>query len=134
MRKVLKIVVPVLLVAALLMIVAPRIWVKNKKARLIYQGHAQEGFLLFHGSGGRLLITSKIPTEPAAFLYDPQRGLASCNDGAFFSIKLVIFETRTSTRCNWYREPRDARVGKNSLQFLSPRGAKVEVLWQDPPR
>ncbi|MEO5936298.1 MAG: hypothetical protein ABIP81_03710 [Terriglobales bacterium] len=129
-----KIVVPVLLVAAVLMIAAPRTWVKNKKARLIYQGHAQDSFLLFHGSGGRLLITSKIPTEPAGFLYDPQRGLATCSDGAFFSIKLVIFETRTSTRCTWFRAADEAKVSRNSLQFLSPRGAKVEVLWQDPPR
>ncbi len=134
MRKVLKLVVPVLLVAAVLMIVAPRIWVKNKKARLIYQGHATDDFLLFHGSAGRMLVLANIPGEAAGLLYDPARGLASCDEGAFLSVKLVLLETRTQTRCTWYRAATEARTDTNSLRFLSPRGAAVEVLWQDPPR
>ncbi len=134
MRKAMKIVVPVLLVAATLMIVAPRIWVKNKNARLIYQGHATDDFLLFHGSGGRLLVTAKLPGEAAGLLYDPARGLASCSAGAFLYVKLVLLETRTESRCTWFRGPKEAQVSTNSLRFRSPRGAQVEVLWQDAPR
>ena len=134
MRKALKITVPVLLVAALLMIVAPRIWVKNKKARLIYKGHTQEEFLLYHGSGGRLLLLAKIPGEAPALLYDPARGVASCGEGAFLNLKLARFEARADSRCTWFRAPREARQAGNSLQFVSPHGAAVEVEWQPPPR
>jgi hypothetical protein len=127
-------VVPVLLVAAVLMIAAPRIWVKNKKARLIYQGRSTDDFLLFHGSGGRMLITTKISGEAPAFMYVPGRGIASCGQGAFVYVKLATLETRTDSRCTWFRSDSETRAAKNSLQFLSPRGAPIEVLWQDAPR
>ena len=133
-RKILKIVVPVLLVAALLMIVAPRIWVKNKTARLIYKGQATDQFLLFHGSGGRLLLTPKFPGEAAAIIYDPEQGVASCGEGAFFFIKVAMIEVRTDSRCTWFREAKEAQVGHNSLRFVSPHGAAMEVMWQDAPR
>ena len=134
MRKALKIVIPVLLLAALVMIVAPRIWVKNKKARLIYHGRSTEDFLLFHGSGGRMLVTANIPGEAPGFMYVPGRGVASCGQGAFVYVKLATLETRTDSRCTWFRSAAETRAAKNSLQFLSPRGAPVEVLWQDAPR
>lgn len=134
LRKLLKIVVPVLLVAATLMIVAPRIWVKNKKARLIYRGQATDDFLLFHGSGGRLLLLPKITNESTALVYDPERGVASCGEGAFFYIKLAMVETGTDSRCTWFRNAKEAQAGHNGLRFTSPQGAAVEVMWQDAPR
>ena len=134
MRRALKFVVPVLLVAAVMMIAAPRIWVKNKKTRLIYQGRATDDFLLFHGSAGRMLIAANIPGEASGWMYDRERGLASCGRGAFVYLKLAMLETRTDSRCTWFRPAAGTRVSKNSLQFVSPRGAQVEVLWQDPPR
>ena len=133
-RKILKIVVPVLLLAATLMIVAPRIWVKNKQARLIYQGHAMDDFRVFHGSAGRLLITPGIPGEAVFLLYDPEHGMASCGEGAFFYIKVAMIETRTDSRCTWFREKQEPRAGHNSLRFVSPHGAPMEVMWQDAPR
>lgn len=134
MRKLLKIVVPVLLLAAVLMIVAPRIWVKNKKSRLIYQGRTFENALLFHGSRGRLLIHARLPGEAPFLLYDPARGVASCGDGAFTYIKLAMLETRTSARCTWFRGAREAKASATSVRFTSPRGIDVEMLWQPPPR
>ena len=134
MRKTLKIVVPVLLLAAALMIVAPRIWVKNKKARLIYKGQATDDFLLFHGSAGRMLLMPKIAGEAVGLLYDPERGVASCGPGAFFSVKLAMIETRADSRCTWFRAAKEVKAGRNVLRFTSPHGAAIEVLWQDAPR
>jgi len=134
LRRALKILAPVLLVAVLLMIVAPRIWVKNKNARLIYKGHTQEDFLLFHGSGGRLLLLAKLPAEAPALMYDPARGVASCGEGAFLNFKVVRLEARTDSRCTWFREAKEARTGRNSLHFVSPHGAEIEVEWLPPPR
>ncbi|HUR36745.1 MAG TPA: hypothetical protein VM009_02935 [Terriglobales bacterium] len=134
LRKVLKIVVPVLLLAALVMIVAPRIWVKNKKARLIYAGHATDSFLLYHGSGGRLLIAPKIAGEAPFQMYDPQRGTAACGPGAFVTIKVAAIETRTDSRCTWFGTAKDAKAGPNALRFTSSQGKPIEVMWQDAPR
>lgn len=134
MRKLVKIVVPVLLLAAVVMIVAPRIWVKNKKSRLMYQGRTFENALLYHGSGGRLLIQAKLPGEAPFLVYDPARGVASCGDGAFLYVKLAFIETRTGSRCTWFRGAKEAKASATSVQFRSPRGIDVEMLWQPPPR
>ena len=134
MRKSLKIVVPLALLAALVIIVAPRIWVKNKHARLIYGGHSTERFTLYHGSGGRMLIATSIPGEAGAITFDPARGLASCGDGAFLPAKVAMIEVRADSRCTWFAEIKNAHVSHNALRFTSPRGVPVEVMWQDAPR
>jgi hypothetical protein len=134
LRKAMKVTAAVLVVAAVLMIVVPRIWVKNKKARLIYNGHTQEDFTLYHGKGGRLLLVETLPGEAPAMLYDPARGVASCGPGAFLDLKLVRFESQVDSRCTWFREAKEAHVGGNALRFNSPRGVAVEVEWQPAPR
>jgi hypothetical protein len=133
-RKALKIVVPVLLVAAVVMIVAPRIWVKNKKARLIYAGQATDSFLLYHGSAGRLLIAPKIAGEAPFQMYDPEKGIAACGPGAFVTVKVAVIETRTDSRCTWFGSAKEAKASPNALRFTSSNGKPIEVMWQDAPR
>jgi hypothetical protein len=133
-RKAVKIVVPIVVLAAILMIVAPRIWVKNKQARLIYHGRATDSFRLYHGSSGRLLLAPQIAGEAPFLVYDPQRGMASCGMGAFIPVKVAAIELRTDSRCTWFLPAKDAKAGRNVLQFKSPHGLPVEVIWQDAPR
>jgi hypothetical protein len=133
-RKALKILAAVLLVATLVMIVAPRIWVKNKKARLIYKGHTKQDIVLYHGQGGRVLLFPKIAAEAPAMLYDPARGMASCGEGAFADLKLARLELRADSRCTWFRQTKETTAMGNSIRFVSPHGAEMEVEWQTPPR
>lgn len=134
MRKAVKIVVPITLLATILMIVAPRIWVKNKQARLIYHGHATDSFRLYHGSSGRLLLAPQIAGEAPFLVYDPQRGVASCGAGAFITVKVAAIEVRTYSRCTWFMAAKEATAGRNALRFKSPHGMPIEVMWQDAPR
>jgi len=56
MRTYLKSIVALVLIVSALIIVPPRVWVKNKTAKVIYNGQLSEKVKLFHGKDGRLLF------------------------------------------------------------------------------
>ena len=133
------------------MIVAPRVWVKNKKASLVYNGHISEQIRLFHGSNGRLLFyIGEAGEDPDhAYVYTPENGLWDCGHGAFVRLKLIALSVR------WHASCGDAGTGdrmhvtsvdSHAIHFLShnrtqgnlqggvPGSVPVIVSWQDPPR
>jgi hypothetical protein len=133
-RTAIKISATVLLIAAALMIVAPRVWVKNKKARLIYNGRISEKVKLFHGTANRLYVTIAEPGEPAGYVFDPASGIAPCATSAFVYLKLIAFELRSSSCNRAMDSPSAVRASTNALQFVSQQNVPVEVQWQDAPR
>src|SRR3989442_434495 len=56
LRTFIKSIVLVALIISALMIVAPRLWVKNKKSLLTYNGRISEQIKLFHGRNGAVLF------------------------------------------------------------------------------
>jgi hypothetical protein len=135
-RKNLKYVVPLLLLVSALIIVPPRVWVKNKKAKLTYNGRISENLKLFHGSDGRVMFILPEQDLGGIFVYAPERGLWRCGAGSFIGMKLIALSKRNPSGCaddgNGVRmQPFTAEP--QSLQFAL-RDVPVVVSWQAAPR
>jgi hypothetical protein len=136
-RKALKLIVPLLLIVSALIIVPPRVWVKNKKAKLTFNGRISENLRLFHGSNGRVLFYLPDQDRSGAYIYTPKTGLWRCPDVYFIPLKLIAFSKRFPSGCNdggpGGDEIRPATAEPQSLQFAL-QDVPVVVSWQAAPR
>jgi hypothetical protein len=88
----------IVLVGAFILL-RPRLWVKNKTAKVIVDGRLSEDVKLFHGSDGRLLFILK--SDPTgAYIYDKEAALSEVwrceQDGypSFIFLKVIAVSRR----------------------------------------
>lgn len=136
MRTFIKSILFVLLIVSALIIVPPRVWVKNKKAKLTYNGHISEKIKLFHGHNGMILFLLPDQDASGAFVYAPEYGLWHCGSGSFISLKLIAISKRYPAGCAETRsgdEIRSVIAESQSIQF-NLHDVPVVVSWQAAPR
>ncbi len=128
MRKLFTLVVGVMLVMAVVMIAMPRVWVKNKTARLVQDGKVIDNFRLYFGSEGRILL---VPTDGnIAYAHLPARGahaIAICRKPDFRFLKL--FAIGTDTNCEMVHSDQWSAAGVK-WRFAIPAGSQFEVAWE----
>ncbi|MCU1311560.1 MAG: hypothetical protein JWO20_2685 [Candidatus Angelobacter sp.] len=135
-RTFIKSIVVILLLVSALIIVPPRVWVKNKKAKLTYDGRISESLKLFHGSDGRVMFMLPEQDLSGIFVYAPERGLWRCGVGSFIGLKLIALSKRNTSGCaddgsGVQMQPFTAEP--QSLQFAL-HDVPVVVSWQAAPR
>lgn len=111
----------------------PRLWVKNKTAKVIVDGRLSENVKLFHGSDGRLLFYVKGTdrSEDDPFLYDVNTGVFRCFADRFFKLKILTVAKQATPYCmDFYG---DGKPGNQSLEFQY-HGQDIVVSWQAAPR
>jgi hypothetical protein len=142
MRIYVKSIVALLLIVSALIIVRPRVWVKNKTAKVIYKGQLSEKVKLFHGSDGRVLFYIDNVDPGRAYVYTAQdpsgaNGLWRCAAGFFAPLKYFAFSKGRPSGCNESEskigELLPAKVGPQSIEF-SLNNQPVTVSWQAAPR
>jgi len=129
-RRLITIVTLLVVLAGAFIIVRPRLWVKNKTAKVIFDGKLSEDVKLYHGSDDRLLFFLKDDSD-GAYYYDFTTGISRCNKSEVVSAKLIVFSPKSRPACL-------ERLGagnreSQSLEFHQ-RGRQVIVSWQAAPR
>ena len=129
-RKLFAVFALVILLVGTFIILRPRLWVKNKTAKVIVDGQLSENVKLYHGSDGRLLFYLK--DEPAiVHYYSAESGVLKCRASEFASLKIVVFSPRAQPFCSSDSVP--AAIKQQSLEFLHD-GRAIVVSWQAAPR
>ena len=128
MRKLLTLIIGVVLVVAVVMIAMPRVWVKNKTARLVQDGSVTDNFRLYFGNEGRILL---VPTSgDIAYAHLPARGahaIAICRKPDFRFQKL--FAIGSDSNCEMVHSE-DWSVAGVKWRFAIPAGSRFEVAWE----
>jgi hypothetical protein len=120
-----------LLAIALLMIAAPRVWVKNKKARLVHNGKVTPAFKLFFASGGRIMLAPEAVPRYYAYLPDEGGKVVACEPRVFRYMK--IFTWGSTNRCSALVNG-PTEVTPLKLVFTADEGDIYEVSWDADPR
>jgi hypothetical protein len=120
-------VLALLVIIAALMILAPRLWVKNKAASFSVDGEPVAG-TLFHGSRNRIYVELQF----YSLLIDPQ----SCDLGftdRFHGVGPLRFAAGTGSQ----KDPRCSETppgcSLNSIEFMACSNEKVRIVWRNPP-
>jgi hypothetical protein len=127
-RKLFTLVIGVVLIVAVVMIAMPRLWVKNKTARLVQDGKVTDSFRLYFGSDGRILLAPD--SGEVAFAHLPERGahaIGYCAKKRFRFLKLFAFgddsDCKTMYSDHWV-------VEGVKWHFSVPAGSDFEVTWE----
>jgi hypothetical protein len=135
-RKVLAVLALVVVLISAFIILRPRLWVKNKTAKVIVDGRLSEDVKLYHGSDDRLLFYLKDDPQ-GAYVYDARTGLWRCDKSYFFSAKIIVLTARS--RSSGCAEDENGDVmgsgtrNSQSLQFRR-QDRDIIVSWQAAPR
>jgi hypothetical protein len=128
MRRLITLFIGALLVVAVVMIAAPRVWVKNKTARYVQDGKVSDSFRLYFGSDGRILL---VPNGgEVAYAHLPARGAhatAICRKVDFRLLKIFAFGS--DSNCEMVHTDRWSVEGVK-WKFLVPAGPEFEVSWE----
>ena len=128
-KKWLKIGVVLAGVAVLLMIFAPRVWVKNSRAHLAIDGRVTDDFKLYFGPKGKMLLRIGDKQPRQTFLYTGDF-TAACPTSEFLFPPFIALSKRTQPRC----QRTDFGAIGNKLLIMSSDGHEYEVTWFEPPR
>ena len=129
-RRMFAFVAVLMVLAGAFIILRPRLWVKNKTAKVIVDGRLSEDVKLYHGSDGRLLFY--LGKDPAgAYYYSAESGVLRCAASNFASLKIIVFSPRSRPQC--VAEAPTAIIREQSLEF--DRGGQATIVsWQAAPR
>lgn len=116
-------------VAVILMILAPRLWVKNSRAHLAIDGHVTDDFKLYFGPKGKMLLRIGDKQPHQTFLYTGD-STAACPTSEFLFPPFIALSKRAQPRC----QRTDFGAIGNKLLIMSADGHEYEVTWFDPPR
>jgi hypothetical protein len=128
LRKLLTLLISVIVIAAVVMIAMPRVWVKNKTARQVQDGKVSDSFRLYFGSEGRILLVPDV--GDIAYAHLPARGehaTAICRKADFRFLKLFAFGK--DSNCEMVRSDRWSVEGVK-WKFSVPAGPEFEVTWE----
>jgi len=128
-RKWLKIGIVLAGVAVLLMILAPRVWVKNSRAHLAIDDRVTDDFKLYFGPKGRMLLRIGAKQPRQTFVYSDD-SVGECPTSEFIFPPFVALSKHTQPRC---RRTDFGKLG-NKLLIKAADGHEYEVTWFDPPR
>jgi hypothetical protein len=113
----------------LLMILAPRLWVKNSRAHLTIDGRVTDDFKLYFGPQGKMLLRIGDKRPRQTFTYSGDTA-AECPTSEFLFPPFIALSKRTSPHCD-----RSDFVAIGNKLLIKPRdGHEYEVTWFDPPR
>lgn len=129
MRKWLKVGAVLAGAGVLLMILAPRLWVKNSRAHLTIDGYVTDDFRLYFGPGGKMLLRIGDKKPRQTFIYGGASA-AECPTSEFVFPPFVALSKRTEPRC----EHSDFAAIGNRLLLKPKDGHEYEVTWFSPPR
>src|ERR1041385_3618783 len=108
----------------------PRLWVKNKTAKVIVDGRLSEDVKLFHGSDGRVLFyLQNDPLSP--YMYESLNGVKGCDESVFVNLKVIALSRQAVPYCADYFG--EATFRGQSLEFHR-HGQDIVVSWQAAPR
>lgn len=130
MKRFVTIAAVVIVLIGAFIILRPRLWVKNKTAKVIVDGRLSEDVKLFHGSDSRLLFYLR-DDAGAIYYYSAHSGVLRCDATNFVSLKVLVFGSHATPSCPV--EASSAIVREQSLEF-SRRGHLTVVSWQAAPR
>jgi hypothetical protein len=128
MRKVLTFVIAAVVIVAVVMIAMPRVWVKNKTARLVQDGKVSDSFRLYFGSDARILLVPN--AGDIAYAHLPARGahaIAVCRKPDFRFLKTLAFGN--DSNCEMVHSDRWSVEGVK-WKFSVPAGSEFEVTWE----
>jgi hypothetical protein len=110
--------------------VAPRVYVKNRHAHLVYDGKVSAKVRVFHGSRGRLAIIMDEPKEIGlVYMLEPgdfPREVEQCGPADFVNLKLLLLQKSSGT-CHFSS---DAAANGFSISFTTKSGVPVTVSWE----
>jgi hypothetical protein len=129
-RKLFAIIALVMLSVGGFIILRPRLWVKNKTAKVIVDGRLSEDVKLFHGSDDRLLFYLKDDPRHTYF-FSKGSGVLKCSASEFASLKIIVYSPHVHPQCE--TAAATAIVNQQSLEFTRDGHATV-VSWQAAPR
>jgi len=134
-RKWIKWALALLVIVAALMILAPRVWVKNKRATVIVNGTKASGFSLYHGYsfpyGDQFLIERRTATQILIYVYVSDGDMFKCIDRGYANMRLLIIGRPSP--CQLMRDARDYARSSNALSFGDGQES-IRVTWHAPPR
>ena len=130
------------LVAGLVQI-PDHLWVRNKTARMVYDGHVSDHIKLFAGTNGRLLVVmapDAASLDSGSFLLQVGSSVVGrCAAGQFIELKSTALAKHSHPRCDAVAgarfdglSPQDK--GNQSLRFVTGSGKPVEVMFDPAPR
>ena len=112
-------------------ILRPRLWVKNKTAKVIVDGRLSEDVRLFHGSDSRLLFYLKDDPQHV-YYFSAGSGVLRCPAAAAFApMKIIVFSTHIFPECQ--SQAATAIIKEQALEFERD-GHMTVVSWQAAPR
>ena len=85
-------------IAVLLMILAPRVWVKNSRAHLAIDGYVTDDFRLYFGPKGRMLLRIGDKQPRQTFLYTGE-STAACPTSEFLFPPFIALSKHSTPRC-----------------------------------
>jgi hypothetical protein len=139
MRTWTKLAAALLVIAAIVMILAPRLWVKNSTSHLVVDGRVTDDFKLYFGPNQKMLLRIGEKRATTAFLFLPQtdRGPAEvleCPPSEALFPPFLAITKHVPPRCPVANEKYVAVAQGNKLLFRTKDGHIYEVTWQPPAR
>ena len=143
MKKTLLWLAGIALAAAALYHFPSHVWVRNKTARMIYDGRVSDGIKLYAGTRGRLLVVMAPETgspDSGTFLFHlGMSEVRRCADGQFKELKSTAVTWHAHPQCDVVTGARLEGLSPNvqsnqSLHFVTGSGKSVEVMFDPAPR
>ena len=106
----------------------PRVFVNNRHAHLVYDGHVSQKVKVFHGRDKNTLVWIQDEKRPYEFIGPSE---LMCSEDTFVNLK-VIAVNRKKHDCKLIRL--DVRRGEFSIDFNDKDGVPVTVSWEAAPR
>ena len=119
------------------------VWVRNKTARMIYDGHVSDQVKLYVGTRGRLLVVmapAEGPADSGTYLFHlGMSEVRKCAPGQFKELKSTALTWHGHPNCEVVAGARLEGLSPNvssnqSLHFVTGSGKSVEVIFDPAPR
>lgn len=126
-----------LFIAAIVMILAPRLWVKNQNSHLVVDGRVNDDFKLYFGPSGKLLLRIGAKKATTAFVFLPQAKsgpaeVLQCPPGEVLFPPFLAVAKHVPPRCPVANEKYLAVSQGNKLLFRTKDRHIYEITWQPP--
>jgi hypothetical protein len=137
MRTWAKLAAALLVIATIVMILAPRLWVKNSNSHLVVDGRVSGDFKLYFGPNGKLLLRLGAKKATVAFVFLPQTEsgpaeVLQCSPNEVSFPPFFAIAKHVPPRCPVANEKYLAVSQGNKLLFRTKDGHIYEVTWQPP--
>ena len=131
------------IVAVFLAQIPGHLWVRNKTARMVYDGRVSDHIKLYAGTRGRLLVVMTpegSTTDSGTYLLTiGSTEVRLCEQDQFWELKSTSLTRRSDPHCDPVANARFEGLspqdkGNQSLRFTTANGKLVEVTFDPAPR